>query len=251
MDGIKDWIFPSTRVGDAIRFRPLALEIFYRGKVNPWTSLNMSLADICRLDGFILSDLLKELSDLRVPAADSKWGQLPACHLIDYLTEDHRTVMYSDLPAIRTALDMAYQGSARDQELLRMLTRSFHAFAELLMPHLQEEESVIFPAILRNEYLLRNPGMELSIQPISDRLSRTSRISEKEAEFDIALKYWLETTRSSRTAIGQPEISEPAFRLMASLGTRLEAHARLEKRELLAMAIRIEQDLRASAPPLN
>lgn len=248
MDGLMDWIFPSTRIGDVIRFRPRALETLYRGKMNPWICLGMTLEELSRREGFSLPELLKELSDLRVPAADSNWEQLPACYLIDYLTEEHRTVMHSDLPAIRTALDLAYQGSARDQELLRMVTHSFHAFAEVLMPHLQEEENVIFPAILQNEYLLGHPGKELSPQPASERLSRTSSISGHEAEFEIALRYWLETTRSSRTAIGQPEISEPAFRLISSLGARLEAHAKMEQRVLLAMAERIEKELRASPP---
>ena len=47
MDGIKDWLFPTSPVEAVIRFRPLSLELFRRMGVDPWRAPDATVADAC------------------------------------------------------------------------------------------------------------------------------------------------------------------------------------------------------------
>src|SRR4051812_22452273 len=144
MDGIKRWAFPSTRVGDAIKFRPACLEWIYKHGCDPWAEANTTLEELGDRYGEGARNLVQEFSSLPVPDADSPWDSLPAYFLIDYLTDEHRSILHSDLPSLRAILDMPFE-EASSASLFWMLLDSFHRFTDILRTHIQEEEDYLFP----------------------------------------------------------------------------------------------------------
>jgi iron-sulfur cluster repair protein YtfE (RIC family) len=243
MDDLKEWIYPSTRIGDAIKYRPQSLDTLYRGSLNPWQEQDMTLDEFCRREGFSLPDLLAELTNLPVPDAKSDWDSLPIYYLIDFLTEEHRLFINADIQAIRTRMDMPLEDREKDPDIFARLTDSLREVTDRLRVHQQEEEDVIFPVILRNEWHLLNPGGEDFIEWVSGHSRAAWKLERREDEFGRSVRSWLDGTLASRDRYQRLENLEPAISLITTLGLRLEAHDRLEQEVLRPRAERMEREL--------
>lgn len=243
MDDLKEWIYPSTRLGDAIRYRPLSLDTLYRGSLNPWQEQEMTLDEFCRREGFSLPDVLAELTNLPAPDARSDWDALPIYHLIDFLTEEHRHFINADLQAIRTRMDMPLEDREKDPDIFARLTDSLREITDHLRVHQQEEEDYIFPVLLRNEWHLLNPGGDDFIEWVSRHSRAASRLERREDEFGPSIRAWLEDTLASRDRYQRLENLEPAISLITNLGLKLQAHDRLEREVLRPRAERMERGL--------
>src|SRR4051794_30269587 len=134
MDGSAQWLFPSTQAGAAVRYRPLSLAIFYRFNMDPWREPEKPLSEICReanvnLDTFIHElEQLPSLLELTTPMTHSRWREKPAYFLVDFLTEEHRVFLHSDIPAIRYLLDMGFPDIDGGETLFRVMTRAVEEF---------------------------------------------------------------------------------------------------------------------------
>lgn len=246
MDGIKEWAFPSTRVEDAIKFRPACLGILDRIGCDPWAEGDTTLEELGVRCGRRCHDLIRELSTLPVPDRNSPWDELPAYLLIDYLTQEHRDILHNDLPALRGLLDMPFEEGSGGG-LYWMLLDSFHRFTEILRAHIQEEEDYLFPAILKNEYALRHGGLEHRIRPVAGQVLASPSVIRGEERLDEALEEWTRAI-GTRSGIGErPKTAELAAQAMQSLERKLRAHGNLEKNALFPIAARIEKGL-AQAP---
>lgn len=247
MVGIKEWAYPSTRIGDAVKFRPAALQTLYRHGCDPWAEGDTTLQDLCARCGGKTEDLMRELQALPVPDADSPWEELPAYQLIDYLTAEHRELIHTDLPALRALLEMPF-GEASGSGLFRILLESFHRFTEILRAHMQEEEERIFPAILKNENALRHGGHEEGFFPAAKRVLASSALLQGEDELDAALEQWTRALGEDGGGLAdRPSAAERAARAMRDLENKVRAHGRLEREFLYRIATRIEDELAATS----
>lgn len=248
MDGINEWVYPTTRVADAVRFRPASLEAFYGIACDPWKEGGKSLAEVCESRGKRLQDLLSELSAMPVPGPDSPWEELPVHFLIDYLTAEHRQMIHSDLPAVRSVLEMPFrEGSGAP--LFGVLLDAFHRFSDKLRAHIGEEEEFLFPAILINEHTLRHAGTAGSPGPVSGRLLVASELLGREDDLSFALQEWTRAAGQEGTLRSRPMAAELAVKAMRRLERRIRKHSELEKDRLYPIASRIESELAGSPVP--
>jgi iron-sulfur cluster repair protein YtfE (RIC family) len=249
MDGMKDWLFPSTQIGAVIGLRPLSLDLFYRRGLDPWRDSEMPLSEYCRSHDIDGSGFMRELADLPSADPDAHWEELPCYHLIDHLTEEHRTMLHMDIPAIRYLLDMGFPEAEGVQTLFRTLTSTIGEFADRLRIHLRQEEENIFLGMLANEFRLSHRGaLEVRIpgEPpflASRKIEAASALLEEERHFKKIIDLFME-------GACHPEAGSPSSKaylsvgwLMMSLGTKLRAHARLETDVLFPMAARLERGL--------
>jgi len=241
MDGIKEWAFPSTRVEDAIKFRPACLELIYKQGCDPWAEGGTTLEELGVRWGKRTEDLIQMLSTLPVPERTSRWEELPAYFLIDYLTNEHRAILHSDLPSLRAILDMPFE-EASSGSLFWILLESFHRFTEILRAHIQEEEDYLFPTILKNEYALLHGGPENRIKPIAGQVLASPAVIRGEEQLDAALEDWTRVIGQSEFN-DRPKTAELAARAMQDLERKLRAHGNLEKKALYPIAARIEKEL--------
>ncbi|MBW8887652.1 MAG: hemerythrin domain-containing protein [Fibrobacteres bacterium] len=242
MDGIKEWAYPSTRVGDAIKFRPACLELMYRLGCDPWAESDTTLGELGLRCGQGTQELVQELSSLPVPDRNSPWEELPAYSLIDYLTNEHRSILHSDLPALRSILDMPFE-EASGGSLFWVLLDSFHRFTDSLRTHIQEEEDYLFPAILKNEHALNQGGPEHRIKSIAGDILASPSVIRGEERLDAALDDWTRAIGEHQGIGERPKLAELAARAMQDLEKKLRAHGNLEKKALYPIAARIEKEL--------
>ena len=110
MDGMANWIYPTSRVSDLVKYRPASLELFYRIGCNPWVQGDLTLEALCERSGLSTERILLELERMPVCGPATPWEELPVHFLIDFLTAQHREFIYSDLPAFRTLLELPADG---------------------------------------------------------------------------------------------------------------------------------------------
>lgn len=245
MDGMKDWLFPSTQIGAIIRFRPLSLDLFYRRGLDPWGDQAASLSAFCRAHGLDDADFLGGIVDLPAVDPGTHWEEHPCYHLIDYLTDEHRTILHTDIPAIRYLLDMGFPEAEGTGAQFRALTKSIGDFADQLRIHFRQEEENIFPHMLADDF--RISSRQAADEPAASawRPRPADRILEEEARLKGTLDLFMESAALS----GGDSPSSKAYLsvawLMKSLGAKLRLHTRLEKEVLYPIALRAEKELAA------
>lgn len=99
------------------------------------------------------------LSQVAPVRDDERWNMRPLYRLIDRLTEDHADFRSKDLPRIDHLLGIMKMemglASAPAEEALA----DFQAFRQELVWHMDEEETYLFPKILRTEACLYHPEL--------------------------------------------------------------------------------------------
>lgn len=246
MDGIKDWAYPSTRIGDAVRFRPAMLEWIYRIGCDPWAESGATLQELCESRGAEIQELLEELLRLPVPDRNSEWAELPVHYLIDFLTAEHREFLHADLPALRAILEMPF-GDASGSGLHGILVETLDRLTGELREHIHTEEEKIFPAVLKNEFALRKGGPERHARRVAGRLLGSEQLLHGEEELDEVLDAWLRAAKARDRLGAPPRAAEAAVRAMREFERKLRAHGKLERETLYPIAARFEQEL-AAAP---
>lgn len=238
MDRLNDWVFPTTLVGDAIKFRPLFLDSLYRREINPWSRLESTLARVCVENGFDADAFLKEAGSLPVPEPDSDWESLPCFHLIDFLTHQHRDFLLVDLPAIQYRMRIA-DGVG----LAFQMSRSIHEFGERLQSHIATEEDEIFPHILRNECAVRHPDWIEVIDTGKGVVGAAARLLGKEKEFAFILDCLMrQVSDGADETVNSHSLSAVSI-LLRELERNIGDHSRLEADHLYPMALRLEEML--------
>jgi|GEM_PF-3837089 len=140
---------PGNTSLSILQKRPRAMEIFVRLQLNPWRFPDLPLEMICREKRIDPSEVMAEILDLPPPPSAGNWRTLPLSHLLDKLCADHRRFIENHAPQIELALADA-RATARDEaEYLRALQEGWRGFAALLINHVQDEETILYPHILR------------------------------------------------------------------------------------------------------
>ncbi len=241
---MKNLVTADTRAQMVLRIRPLAGELFEKRGVEFWGDLERPLRDLFRrARGGALEDFLEELDGLPVPAADCWWQDLPAANLLDYLTQDHRDFLLNFVIDIDAMLDVH---SVAEPELapdLQELRGDFREFAAALRGEMEDEETRLFPRILRYEACLRDPRVHPEFQQGSLQLeiaNRSGRFSAQRRE-----TFPLMLSQARRFEAARPE--NPGLSLLANdieqFDARLEVHERLEVDSLFPMALEMERTL--------
>jgi len=244
MEAIKNWIFPTTCLAEAVKIRPASLAFLYRLGCNPWAQSGMTLEKLGILSGLTTEQIMRELECLPIPERDTHWEEQPVCFLIDYLTAQHREFIYSDLPAFKTLLEMP-PGRISGSDLYRLLREAFLHFNIEFQEHMQEEENHFFPGILRNEYALRHGGGGL-VRPIAEDFLASERLIDSKDQISLALDQWMQCAEIGdrfRAGTGRSDI---ALEAMRELDWKIRTHEGLEQERLYPMAARIESELAAN-----
>jgi len=246
LDRITEGIFSSMRVSEAVKFRPASLEIFRRLGCDAWKEGGEFVAVVCQNRGLRTQDLLQEFSSLPIPVPSSPWEELPAHFLIDYLTVEHRQLLHSDFPAFRSLLEIPFR-EASGGELFRILLDVFQRFNGIFRDHIQEEEDLLFPAILMNEHALINGGWVDPAGPDSGRLLMSCRLFREEGDMSLYLEEWTDAWKNAEEIRNHPKVADIADQVLRRLENKIRFHCELERNRLYPIASRIEGELVATS----
>ncbi len=238
---MKSLVSPQMAVRSLIKARPMAVGLMDKRKVRFWDVLDRPLGEVVRREG--LGDFMDEISYARVPAPDTDWLAMPIYWLVDYLTECHRDFLLQDVSEIGHILDIHTIADSDESDSLRSIHRAFQDFTKELRNHVDEEETYLFPKILRYEASLRDNRIHPEFHRGSIQSYMAIRLDQEEKRLYKACDLLSEKIRvHSETHID----SFTAGELLAMLGRmreKLNDHGDLEARILFPTAREMEKSL--------
>lgn len=253
---MKNLLSPMTPVRSVIKIRPMAVGLLDKRKIRFWDSMDKPLGDILLREN--LEDFLEEVSFARIPAEDADWTSLPLYFLVDYLTQGHRNFLLQDVADIAHLLDIHCLADSAETHELKQLYLAFQEFVKDFQAHLDEEESYLYPRILRYEACLKDNR----VHPEFHRGSLQSHVSTRSSQESIRL---LSICAGLAERAGRHAEQEPAFfaglelqSLLEGFRDRLAAHVELKAKILYTAAREMEKnlynlsiggDLAAAQPP--
>ena len=111
------------------------------------------LAEVCEEYNVAPERILREIEQAESERAGiwAERSQATTPELIEHIVSTHHAYLRSELPRLEAWLDRVHSKYAeRDPETIGKLPAVFAALRDELVPHLQKEEIILFPALLRN-----------------------------------------------------------------------------------------------------
>lgn len=238
---MKKMLSQQTPVRSLLKMRPMAIGLLDKRKIRYWDALDKPLGDLFHREG--MDDFLDEVSYARVPAPDTDWTAMPLYMLVDYLTHEHRNILLQEIADITHLFDIHTLTDTGESRELRGLQKSFQEWVRAYQVHVDQEETILFPKVLRYEACLR----DRNVHPEFHRGSIQSYMATREAREGNQLYLDCETLAARLTAHEAANPSSPAAGELAdlcrSLSGKMNAHRDLEARTLYTAARDLERSL--------
>ncbi len=242
---LKNLLSPDTLTRDLVRIRPMALDLMERRGIKPWSVMEKPLAHLFmdKREG-ALNDFLDELSAIPVPASDTNWEAVPAYYLVDYVTQGHREFLLNDIPDVNYLFDMLLLTDSESLTELRQLQSDFHAFCQDYHRQMDEEETFIFPRILRCEASLKDSKVHPEFNAGSVQIFVATRSPRLVSRTLGSMGEMVDRAGRLATQLGLPSPeSSDLHALMTNFLHRLRTHTRLETEVLFPMGLELERTL--------
>ena len=234
----------ATTLRQIIRSRPMAVEALERASLHEmWNRLDQGFSDYCESLDLDLGRLRNDLAATEPAQDDSDWDARPIYHLIDFLTQQHDRFRQVDMPAIIHMLRLHGIPNFPDKYVFRLVEQEFLAFREELLGHIEEEETFLFPKIMRNEACFRFNGLQPEVYKGSVNLYLTTRTRKPEEEFNRTLVDLKDKLRNLRVGEGTADRFNRVMTALDIFDSMLVAHTGMENRYLFPRAGRLEQEL--------
>jgi regulator of cell morphogenesis and NO signaling len=137
-----------------------AVRIFAKHGIDFCCGGQRPIADVCIDKRVSAPELIAELEQGIAGAPDDTkdWNTAPFAELIEHILNRHHSYLRSELPRIQIWLDKVYSKyGVQDAESIGRMPAVYNAMRAELEGHIQKEELVLFPAILRGEYGVSGP----------------------------------------------------------------------------------------------
>jgi iron-sulfur cluster repair protein YtfE (RIC family) len=243
MDDLKANLFPNTPISSLLILKPISMEWLATCGIDPFHQPKATLEEVYRRLGMEWEDFLEALGELEEPHRDSNWKSLPLCHLIEFLTREHREFKHVFIPAIKSAF-AAGDGKRDFLGPLLPLVKAWPGFSATLLEHIGFEEALLFPKILRDQYRMLH-GQESPASAYDSTQGFPSLMFlGKEGEHAETIRRYLDSASfcCAPESMEMPAVS--VYRLLHHFQERLIGHSRVERDFLLPRAAMAEKRLR-------
>ncbi len=214
---------PRQTVANLVLDHSECVEVFQRHRIDFCCRGDMSLETAAKERGVALEALLSELSNAVAerrgdPAADPREFSTP--RLVSYVISKHHEYLRKALPVVRALATKVSGVHGEHNPKLRGLDKAVGELQDALIPHLDEEEQVLFPALMS-----KNPD----VKALSGLLA--SMVDEHHSVARL-----LERIHAASDAFTVPEWACNSYRTLFSELRQLEAdvfaHVHLENHVL-------------------
>ena len=141
---------PETHVATIAREHPATIKVFQRHRIDFCCGGKRPLAEVAAAAGVPAAELLAELGAAAAgPQPERDWSAAPATDLVQHILERYHAPLQRDLPIL---LGMAAKVAMRHGDTHPELVEVRHvveALAAEMTSHMQKEERVLFPMIVR------------------------------------------------------------------------------------------------------
>ena len=234
---VTDIVMQDYRV--SVVFRKYNIDYCCGGKI--------PLYKACEIHKIDIEPLKKELKDaMRViqVSSSTNFKNWNIDFLVDYIINVHHSYLVINFPEITDTLERFAEGHKSKYPWLSELMKSFNHLFEELLPHLEQEEKVIFPYIRQivHAHERREPYAGLLVRtlrkPIESMLNQ---------EHDFVGKYlhrFRELTNNYTPPTNACITHKVALSKLKELDIDLVQHIHLENEILFPRAIQIENELK-------
>jgi hypothetical protein len=231
-------ITAETPVITALRLRPRLADNLSAFGAAVWEHPHVPLRDLFR-NGALVDRFLALAADLPVPDPESSWNELPAAHLVDHLTHNHRDFFFVTLPDIA---GIFRDWDSLDPEIVD-LREDFESFTRGLRDEIDTEESQFFPRVLRYEACLRDPAVNPEFNGGSLRVAVAYRRSHAPGLHPDRLRNITDRLRETHAAQKGNNWAEMLLARLEDFGVQFDRHEKLESDGLYPMALEMEKTL--------
>jgi iron-sulfur cluster repair protein YtfE (RIC family) len=240
----------NSTLREILRARPLAIRVLEGDSGHKcWEHLDLPLAAFCEKLGLDSGSLFLRVNNLPAVPPDTDWPAKPLYHLIDHLTRGHREFRDQDLPSIAGILATGHLPAYPQGYVVKLLVQEFEYFRDEFLKHMDEEETFLFPKIMRNEACFRHPQMGPEIHKGSVNLYLRLENHKPENEFKRMLTSIRDKLRNQMVDESVQALAAKLQSALESFESRLVEHADLETNVLFPLAGRLEQELYEGAAP--
>ena len=119
-----------------------------------------SLAEACAEKGLSFDEVAAEINSLRDPgnAAETLFRHMTADHLVAYIVNRHHNYVKQIMPQLQIHIERVAQ---KHGDRFPYMVEVYKLFSEIkndMTLHMQKEEMILFPAIVRAEHAFKNKG---------------------------------------------------------------------------------------------
>ena len=145
--------------------------VFQRYNIDYCCGGKLPLRTVCELRGLDTEQIKRELKDsMRVIQLSSsinfsKWN---IDFLIDYITNVHHSYLTVNFPEICQTVERFVNGHVQKYPQLKELITSLYSLRDEILPHIEEEDQIIFPYIKQiiHAYESREPYAALLVRTL-------------------------------------------------------------------------------------
>ncbi len=239
-------ISPQTPVSEIVNRDYRTADVFRRHGIEYCCGGRWPLETACMIKGVDTDQLIRELQDacrnLRLPAMlpFEKWT---AEFLADYIVNVHHHYLYNTLPAFEPMLEHFVNEHRNKYPSFEEIQKGFSQLQRELVPHMREEEEVIFPYIKQVIRAWKNKDSYGSLLVRTLRKPVTHIMDQEHHMFSGIIFKWRELTANYQP----PDRACISHRVVLSklreLDNDLVHHMYLENEVLFPELIRIEKEL--------
>ena len=145
----------QTRIGDIVLDLPATMRIFEELNVDYCCGGHRSLADACGQAGQDVTAVLAKLEGVQASgpvASDPRpWQEASLTGLISHLEATHHVFTRTELARVAPLMAKVLKVHGEHHPELARIAQLFQAMQDDLMPHLEKEEKILFPFIVKLE----------------------------------------------------------------------------------------------------
>jgi regulator of cell morphogenesis and NO signaling len=143
----------SDTIAQIATTRPVAVKVFQRHGVDFCCGGQRPLDEACRAKGLDPDAILAEISaeEQRSQRTDRRWDDAPVGELVDHILAKHHRPLDEELPRLVMLARKVARVHGDHEPRLEILETLVIDLVEDLVPHMEKEEQILFPWILRGE----------------------------------------------------------------------------------------------------
>lgn len=137
----------SIIINDVTRQYPQSLSVFNKHGIDFCCGGKKNFFKACeeaKVDAFTL---IEEIAVAKPSSGELRFKNWSPVFLSNYIKENHHSYVREAIPELEVLLDKVVFRHGDTEAYLIRIRESFAALAEELLPHLEKEEQVLFPAI--------------------------------------------------------------------------------------------------------
>ena len=205
-----------------------------------------ALGLICEMNGLNFDSIKKELENSvrTIQLSNSlRFDQWSTDFLTEYLVNVHHQYLREALPEIREHLNHFVEGHVEKYPHLTEILKQFNYISKDILPHLQQEEEILFPYIRQISHAYESKESYASLlvrtlrKPVEDVMHHEHDIVSK------VLKHLRELTNDYTPPEDACVSHRVAFSMLKELDNDLVQHIYLENNILFPKAVAMEKEL--------